>query len=52
MRNAGGGITRYALAEEIDEIDFAEEVREMARLFRPLMERVIADAPPTTATAG
>jgi len=50
MRNAGGGITRYALGEEINEIDFADEVTETARLFRPLMERVIADAPPTTGT--
>jgi hypothetical protein len=50
VRNAGGGISRYALDEEIDAIDFVEEVQEMARLFRPIMERVIADAPPTTAT--
>ena len=49
VRNAGGGITRYALADEIDEIDLVEEVRQMARIFRPLMERVVADAPPTTA---
>jgi hypothetical protein len=48
-RNAGGGITRYALADEIDKIDFVEQVRQIAGLFRPLMERVVADAPPTTA---
>jgi hypothetical protein len=48
-RNAGGGITKYALISEIDGIDFVDEVRQMARLFRPLMERVIADAPPTIA---
>jgi MrcB-like, N-terminal domain/Magnesium chelatase, subunit ChlI len=49
-RNAGGGIARYAVGPEIDEIDFPEAVREMAELFRPLMERVVADAPPATAT--
>jgi 5-methylcytosine-specific restriction enzyme MrcB-like protein len=49
VRNAGGGITRYALAHKIDEIDFAKEVREMARLFRPLMEHIVADAPPAAA---
>jgi hypothetical protein len=49
-RNAGGAITRYAIDKEIDDIDFEVEVREMARLFRPLMEHMIADAPPTTAT--
>jgi hypothetical protein len=49
VRNAGGGITRYALADEIDKIDVVEEVRQIARIFRPLMERVVADAPPTTA---
>ena len=49
VRNAGGGITRYALADEIDEIDFVEEVRQMAQIFRPLMEHVVADAPPTNA---
>jgi hypothetical protein len=48
-RNAGGGINRYAVGQEIDEIDFVDEVREMAHLFHPLMERMIADAPPTTA---
>jgi hypothetical protein len=49
IRNAGGGISRYALAEEVDAVNFEDEVRHMARLFRPLMDRVIADAPPTTA---
>jgi hypothetical protein len=51
IRNAGGAITRYALAEEVDAINFEEEVRHMARLFRPFMERVIADSPPATATS-
>ena len=37
VRNAGGGIARYALADEIDKIDFVEEVRQTAQLFRPLM---------------
>jgi hypothetical protein len=46
-RNAGGGIARYAIGPEIDEIDFSAAVREIAQLFRPLMESVIADAPPT-----
>jgi hypothetical protein len=49
VRNAGGGIMRYALADEIDKIDFAEEVRQTARLFRPLMERIVEDAPPAAA---
>ena len=49
VQNAGGGITRYALADEIDEIDLTEEVRQIARIFRPLMEHIVADAPPTTA---
>jgi hypothetical protein len=49
VRNAGGGITRYLLADEVDAADLAEEVRQMARIFRPLMEHVGADAPPTTA---
>ena len=51
VRNAGGGITRYALVGEVDGIDFEDEVRQMARVFRPLMERVVADAPPATASA-
>src|SRR5262249_52555733 len=50
VRNAGGGITRYAVTDEIDKINFEEEVRQMARLFRPFMERVVADAPPTMAS--
>ena len=49
VRNAGGGISRYALVGEIDAIDFVEEVRQMTQIFRPLMERMIADAPPTIA---
>lgn len=49
VRNAGGGITRYLLADEIDAIDLVEEVHQMARIFRPLMEHIVADAPPTTA---
>src|SRR6266545_4694492 len=49
VRKAGGGITRYLFADEIDAIDLVEEVRQMARIFRPLMEHVVADAPPTTA---
>jgi hypothetical protein len=49
VRNAGGGITRYALPDEVDRVDLVEEVRQMARLFRPLMERVVAGAPPTSA---
>jgi hypothetical protein len=48
-RNAGGAITRYAVGPDIDETDLPAAVREMAQLFRPLIERVIADAPPTTA---
>ena len=51
-QNAGGGINRYAVGPEIDEIDFPAAVREMAQLFRPLMESVIADAPPPTAEGG
>ncbi|MGX0966092.1 MoxR-like ATPase [Bradyrhizobium japonicum] len=48
-RNAGGGIIRYALIDEIDAIDLAEEAKQIASLFRPLMERIIADAPPASA---
>jgi hypothetical protein len=48
-QNAGGGITRYTLADEIEEVDLPEEVRQIARLFRPLMERIVADAPPAIA---
>ena len=48
-RNAGGAIARYASGNEIDQVDFAEEVRLTAQLFRPFMERVVADAPPATA---
>ena len=48
-QNAGGGITRYALGDEIDEIDLMEEVRKIVRMFRPLMDHIVADAPPTTA---
>ena len=48
-RNAGGEIARYASVDEIDQVNFAEEVRQTARLFRPLMDRVVADAPPATA---
>jgi hypothetical protein len=46
-RNAGGGIARYAVGPDIDEIDFPAAVREVAQVFRPLMESVIADAPPS-----
>jgi MrcB-like, N-terminal domain len=49
VQNAGGGITQYVLADEIDEIDLTEEVRQLAQIFRPTMERIVADAPPTTA---
>ena len=49
-KNAGGSISRYALDDEIDQIDFLEESRSMARLFRPLMERMIANARPATAS--
>ena len=49
VQNAGGGITRYALADEVDEVDLTEEVSQIARIFRPLMEHIVADAPPTTA---
>ncbi len=49
IRNAGGAITRYVLAEEVDSVDLAEGVRDLALLFRPLMERMIADAPPSAA---
>jgi hypothetical protein len=49
VRNAGGGITRYVLTGEIDKVDLVEEVRQMAQIFRPLMERIVADAPTTTA---
>src|SRR5262245_60583924 len=49
LRNAGGGITRYVLFEEIGTIDLVEAVREMARIFRPLMDRIVAGAPPATA---
>jgi MrcB-like, N-terminal domain len=49
VRNAGGSISSYAVLEEIDGVDLMEEVREMVELFRPLMERVIADAPPAAA---
>jgi hypothetical protein len=48
-RNAGGTIARYASVDEIDQVDFIEEVRQTAQLFRPLMDRVVADAPPETA---
>jgi MoxR-like ATPase len=51
IKNAGGGITRSAGADEIDAIDFSEEVRQMARIFRPLMERIAANGPPTIAEA-
>ena len=50
VQNAGGGIDRYAVAEEIDDLDLSEEVRHMTSLFRPLMERIVADAPPATAS--
>src|SRR5262249_1636117 len=50
VRNAGGGITRYALPQEVSEIDFSDEVRQTARLFKPLMEKIVANAPPATAT--
>jgi hypothetical protein len=47
--NAGGGITRYAVGDAVDKIDLVEEVRRITELFRPLMEHIVADAPPTTA---
>ena len=34
-------------ADEIDAIDLVQEVRQMAQIFRPLMEHVVADAPPS-----
>lgn len=49
VRNAGGGITRYAVGDAVDKVDLVEEVRQMAELFRPLMEHIVADAPPATA---
>ena len=49
VRNAGGGITRYAVVDAVEKVDLVEEVREMAELFRPLMEHIVTDAPPTTA---
>jgi hypothetical protein len=36
VRNAGGGITRYAVGDAVDKVDLLEEVRQMAELFRPL----------------
>lgn len=48
IRNAGGAITRYALPGQIDGTDLVDEVRETVHLFRALMERLIADAPPTS----
>jgi hypothetical protein len=47
--NAGGGITRYALVDEIDATNLVEEVREITQVFRSLMETIVADAPPTVA---
>jgi MrcB-like, N-terminal domain len=49
VRNAGGGITRYAAGYAVDKVDLVEEVRQIAELFRPLMEHIVANAPPTTA---
>ena len=49
VRNAGGGITRYVVGDAVDKVDLVEEVRQMAELFRPLMEHIVAHAPPTTA---
>ena len=49
IQNAGGGITRYVSAEQINEIDLVDEVRQMTRIFRPLMERIVADDPPSNA---
>lgn len=43
-RNAGGGITRYAGIELIDSLDLVNEVIEMARIFRPLMESIVPGA--------
>jgi hypothetical protein len=51
VSNAGGGISRYLLPDEIDAIDLVQEVRQMAHIFRPLMEHVVADAPPSEAEA-
>lgn len=48
-KNAGGGITRYALGKEIDGLELVEEVKQMTQLFKPLMERIIAESPPTAA---
>jgi hypothetical protein len=48
-RNAGGGITRYALVDEVDAIDLIEEVCEVAQVFHSLMKTIVADAPPTVA---
>src|SRR5262249_50732662 len=49
VRNAGGGITRYLFADEIEAVDLVDEVRQVARMFRPLMEHIVAAARPTTA---
>jgi hypothetical protein len=48
VQNAGGSISSYALPEEVEQIDFARMVKQAAQLFRPLMERIVADAPPAT----
>jgi hypothetical protein len=48
VRNAGGGITRYAVGDAVDKVDLVKEVQQMAELFRPLMEHIVTDAPPTT----
>jgi MrcB-like, N-terminal domain len=50
VRNAGGGITRYALPQDVSKINFSDEVRQSARLFKPLMEKIVANAPPATAS--
>jgi hypothetical protein len=50
VRNAGGSISSFAIPEEVDATNLDEQVRRAAHLFRPLMERIIADAPPTTGT--
>jgi hypothetical protein len=49
VQNAGGGITRYALPEEVSKINFSDEIRQIALLFKPLMEKIVANAPPATA---
>lgn len=49
--NAGGGIAKYVLIEDVDGTDFDQEVRQLARLFGSLMHRMVLNAGPSTASA-